>query len=156
MSHNVNKVLMGSTLSNVKEVSNWVSKSGTPIAAGLAVILENVGEGQLSLDTSEGSLVGISLGKDLSDTNRTSVCRKGLKVPVQLKTGYNPSIGDPVAIEDDTGLARAYTGSGDRYVNAVFASGRIGGSGATGGVAEGATTDTGTVGVALIDFPGGL
>lgn len=154
MGHNASKALMGATGSSAKEVTNFLTVSGSAIEAGLAVILES--SGKISLDTSEGSLVGISLGKDLSDTNRTPVVRKGLKVPVKLKSGFNPTIGAAVAIEDDTGLARAYTGTGDRYVNAVFATGRLGGSGATGGIAEGATGDTGTVGVALIDFPGGL
>lgn len=154
MSHNANHALMGGTGSSVKEVTNFQSVSGTPVEAGLACILES--SGKISIDSSEGSLVGISLGKDLSDTGRTAVCRKGLRVPVKLKSGFNPTVGAAVAIEDDTGLARAYTGSGDRYVNAVFSSGRLGGSGETGGVAEGATGDTGTIGVAYIDFPGGL
>ena len=154
MGHDTTKILMGSTQSNVKEVTNAESVSGTPIEAGLAVIMQS--SGKLSLDTSEGSLVGISLGKDLADANRTAYVRKGLKVPVKLKAGFDPVIGAQVAIEDDTGLARAYTGTGDRYVNASYASGRIGGTGVTGGVAEGATSDTGTVGVALIDMVGGL
>jgi len=154
MGHNTSKALMGSTASNHKEVTNFLSVSGTPIEAGLACILESTGK--VSLDTSEGALVGISLGKDLSDTNRTAVVRKGLRVPVKLKAGFDPAIGGVVAIENDTGLARAYTGSGDRYVNANYATGRIGGTGVTGGIAEGATSDTGSVGVAYIDFPGGL
>lgn len=154
MSHSTSKALMGSVGSSLREVSNAATVSGAAIDAGLGVIMED--DGRISLDTSEGSIVGISLGKDLSDTNRTPFCRKGLKVPVKLKAGFDPTIGAAVAIEDDTGLARAYTGSGDRYVNAVYASGRLGGTGATGGIAEGATDETGTVGVALIDFPGGL
>ena len=145
------KVLLGSTGSSEKEVTNFKSKSETVVAAGLACILES--DNTVSKDTSAGSLVGISLGNDLVDTKRTVVVRKGLRVPVQLKTGFNPVIGATVAIEDDTGLARAYTGTGDRYVNAVFSSARIG---TTGGIAEGSSTDTGTIGVAFIDFPGGL
>lgn len=154
MGHDTTKVLMGTTGSSVKEVTNFDSVSGTPIEAGLVCILES--SGKVSLDSSEGAKVGVSLGKDLSDTNKTAICRKGLRVPVKLKSGFDPTIGAAVAIENDTGLARAYTGSGDAYVNAVFASGRVGGTGVTGGVAEGATSDTGTVGVAYIDFPGGL
>jgi hypothetical protein len=145
---------MGSTGSSLREVSNYKSKSGAVVEAGLATILEATNE--VSKDTSEGPLVGISLGKDLSDLGRTVVCHKGLRVPVKLKAGFDPVVGAQVAIEDDTGLARAYTGSGDRKVNAVFASGRLGGSAATGGIVEGATSETGTIGVALIDFPGGL
>jgi len=152
--HNASQALMGSTGSSLREVSNYKSKSGAVVEAGLATILEATNE--VSKDTSEGSLVGISLGKDLSDLGRTVVCHKGLRVPMKLKAGFDPVVGAQVAIEDDTGLARAYTGSGDRKVNAVFASGRLGGSAATGGIVEGATSETGTIGVALIDFPGGL
>lgn len=154
MVHNDDQALMGSTGSNVKEVSNFPSKSSTVVEAGCATILESTGE--VSKDTSEGSLVGVSLGKDLSDTNRTVVCRKGLAVPLKLATGFNPTVGAQVAIQDDTGLGKAYTGTGDRYVNATYKTGRLGGNAATGGIVEGATTQTGTVGVALIDFPGGL
>ncbi len=154
MGHDTTKVLMGSTASNIKEVTNFQSVSGVTLEAGLACVMED--DGKVSLDTSEGALVGISLGKDLSDTNRTVVCRKGLRVPVKLKASFDPTIGAQVAIEDDTGLAKAYTGTGDRYVNAVYVSGRVGGTGVTGGVAEGATAVTGSVGVAYIDFPGGL
>ncbi len=152
--HNAAKALMGSTGSNIKEVTNFPSVSGSVVEAGLACILED--DGKISLDTSEGNLVGISLGKDLSDTGRTAVARKGAMVPVKLKASFDPTIGAQVAIEDDTGLARAYTGSGDRYVNAVYRTGRLGGTGVTGGIAEGATSDAGTVGVAYIDFIGGL
>ena len=154
MGHNTSKVLMGTTGSSVKEVTNYQSVSGATIEAGLAVVQES--SGKISLDTSEGALVGVSLGADLSGTNRTAVCRKGLRVPIKLKAGFDPTIGAQVAIEDDTGLAKAYTGTGDRYVNAVYSSGRIGGTTATGGVTESATTDTGTIGAAYIDFPGGL
>ncbi len=155
MSHNASKALMGSTASNIKEVTNFESVSGAVVEAGLAVILES--SGKISLDTSEGALLGISLGAGLSDVaRRSAVCRKGLRVPLKLKGGYNPNIGEVVAIEDDTGLGIAYTGTGNRHVNAVFASARLGGSGATGGIVEGATSDAGTVGVAYIDFPGGL
>src|SRR5690606_23730196 len=110
-------------------------------------------------DTSEGSLVGISLGKDLSDIGRTVVCHKGLRVPLQLKASFQPVVGAQVAIEDDTGLGMAYSnGSRHRYVNAVYATARLGGGTVTtGGIQEGSTTETSNnVGVALIDFPGGL
>lgn len=151
--HNANKVLMGS-VNVMKDSGNYESVSGLPLEAGLVCILESTGK--VSLDTSQGAKVGVSLGKDLSDTNRTAICRKGLGVPVKLKAGFDPVIGAQVAIEDDTGLAKAYTGTGDGYVNAVYASGRVGGTGVNGGIAEGASDETGTIGVALIDFPGGL
>lgn len=155
MGHDANKVLMGSTQSSHKEVTNFPSVSGNVVEAGCACILES--SGSVSKDTSEGSLVGISLGKDLVDTKRTAVVRKGLRVPIKLAASFNPTVGAQVAIQDDTGLAKAYTGTGDRYVNAVYVTGRLGtATTGTNGIAEGDTSDAGSVGVALIDFPGGL
>ena len=148
--HNPDHALMGTTGSNARVVS---THKGT-IEAGL--VCRQKSDGTVTVAKSDGGILGVSLGKDLSDIGFMNICRKGLKVPVKLATGFNPSVGAAVAINDTTGEARAYTGTGDSYVNAVYASGRLGGSGVTGGIAEGATTDTGTVGVALIDFPGGL
>lgn len=144
MSHNAAKVLMGTTQSSVKEVSNHVGA----IEAGIAVRLKS--DDTLSIAAADGSLLGISLGKDLSDTNRTAICRKGLKVPVKLTAGFDPTIGAAVRISDTTGLAVT---SGGTVVNATYFSGRVGGTGVDGGISE--TADT-LVGVALIDFPGGL
>ena len=152
MGHDATHALMGATGSSHKEVTNL--KGATVIEAGLRVCLKN--DGTPSIAKSDGAPIGISLGRDLSDSGRTVVCRKGLKVPVKLASGFNPAIGAQVAISDTTGEAKTYTGSGDSYINAVYGTGRLGGSGATGGVAETATTDSGTVGVALIDFPGGV
>lgn len=152
--HNASKVLMGVVQSSEKSVTNYMSVSGAVIEAGLCVILED--DGKISLDTSEGSKKGISLGRDLAGTSRTAVCEKGLGVPVKLKTGFDPTIGAQVAIEDDTGLAKAYTGSGDGYINAVYKTGRVGGTGVNAGIAEGATDEAGSVGVALIDIVGGV
>lgn len=145
MGHDAGKVLMGSKESSGGEITNYPSLGGAVVEAGCATILE--ASGSVSKDTSEGSLVGISLGKDLAHTERTAVARKGLRVPLKLKSGFTPAVGARVAIEDDTGLGMAYTnGTGHRYVNAVYASGKIAGIGE-----DGLSKD-----VALIDFPGGL
>ncbi len=150
MAHNASRVLLGSTQSVVKEVTNHIGS----IAAGYAVHLSSLDA--ISLAASDGALLGISLGTDLSDSGRTAICRKGLRVPVRIASGFTPAIGGHVAISDTTGEAVAYTGSGNAYVNAVYVTSRIGTLN-TGGIAEGATSgETGTVGVALIDFPGGL
>lgn len=145
MGHNPNQMLMGATQSNVKEVTN---KKGT-IEAGLLVRLKS--DDTISLAKADGEVLGISLGRDMSDTGRTAICRKGLRVPVKLATDFNPTIGAPVSFSDTTGEA---VGSGGTALNAVFVSGRLGGSGANGGIAEVSQEDT--VGVALIDFAGGL
>lgn len=139
--HNSSKIQMGSTGSQHKEVINQFGS----IAAGLAV--RQASNGTLSL--SSGSLIGVSVGKDLSNTNRTAIVRKGLAVPIKLASGFtNPTVGAQVAISDTTGEAVAYTGSGNSYVNAVYASGaktRVDEDG----------TETAT-GAAYIDMQGGL
>lgn len=150
MGHNTSKVQMGTTQSSYKEVTNYPGSA--VLEAGLVAHAKS--DGTVTKAKADGSPVGVSLGKDLAHTTRTAVVRKGLRVPLKLKSGFNPTIGAAVEIDDAEGYG---TGDGTRTaVNAVYATGRIGGSGATGGVAEDATTDTGSVGVALIDFPGGL
>lgn len=141
--HDSAKVVMGATVSNIREAT---SQQGS-IAAGLAVRKKS--DGTITTALADGSLLGISLGKDLSNTDFTAICRKGLGVPVKLKSGFTtPVIGAQVAIDDTTGEALAYTGSGDSYVNAIYASGP-----------KTAINEDGTEtanGCALIDFPGGL
>jgi hypothetical protein len=137
--HDPTKVVMGSTGSNHRVVQNYV---GTR-AAGLILRLKTA-DGTLSITKADGELLGVSLGKDLSDTNRTAVCRAGLKVPVLLKAGYDPTPGAVVEVDDATGLA---TGDGTKTATAgIFASGRLV------GIAEDGTT----VGVALVDMEGGI
>jgi hypothetical protein len=140
MSHDPTKVLMGATQSAHREVTNYNGSR----EAGLILRLKN--DGTLSITKADGELIGVSLGRDLSDIGRTSVCRKGLRVPVLLKSGYNPAVGAVVEVDDATGLA---TGDGTKTATAAyFATGRLAG----GGIGE----DGETKGVALIDFPGGL
>lgn len=152
MGHNASKVLMGATGSSHKESTNYPSPSNVPLEAGLVAHLKS--DGTVTKAKADGSVVGVSLGKDLSDIGRTAVVRKGLRVPLKLKASFNPTIGAAVLIDDAEGYGTG-DGSNTAY-NAVYATGRLGGSGATGGIAEGASTDTGSVGVAMIDFPGGL
>ncbi len=142
MAHDSDVVVMGTGQSSVKEVDN---RAGV-IAAGLAVRLKS--DETITTALADGSLLGISLGRSLSDTSRTAIARKALRVPVVLTNGFTPVIGAQVAISDTTGKALAYTGSGDSYVNAVYVSSTL-----TGIDEDGAELADGC---ALIDFPGGL
>lgn len=139
--HDPNKVLMGTTQSSYKVVT---SHKGA-IAAG--AIVRQKSDGTISLAAADGNPLGISLGKDLSNTDFTAVCRQGLRVPVRLTASFNPTVGAQVHISDTTGLAIA-SGAGATGMNATYVTGRLSG----GGIAEDGTT----VGVALIDFGGGL
>lgn len=141
--HDSSKILMGNVPSTAKEIDN---RKGS-IAAGKVVRLKS--DDTISTALADGSILGVSCGVDLSNTDRTAIVRAGTKVPIKLKSGFtNPAIGAQVAIDDTTGEAVAYTGSGNSYVNAKYASGaktRIDEDG----------TETAT-GAALIDMEGGL
>lgn len=76
------KVLLGSSLSSAKEISKFDSDPAT-YKAGLAVHLANTGA--LSLLKSAGQMIGVSMGKSLSDTKKTAVLRAGQSVPVKLQ-----------------------------------------------------------------------
>lgn len=141
MGHEAGKVLMGATRSNIKEVTN---RKGT-ILAGLAVRLKS--DDTIVTTSADGSLLGISLGKDLSDIGRTSIARKGVDVPILLTNGFTPTKGAQVNISNTTGKAIA-AGGGATAVNALYSSGKIDGLQEDGTLAAD--------GVALIDFPGGL
>lgn len=139
MGHDATKVLLGTTQSSFKVVDNV---PGT-LAAGLVVCSKS--DGTFTTASADGADVGVSLGRDLSDTSRTAVCREGLRVPVQKGSG-TPEVGAQVAISNTTGKTVDYTGSGDRYINAYYAA-----VGLTGIDEDGAEVD-----VSLIDYPGGL
>jgi len=138
--HNPNQCLLGSTRGSIKEIGN---KKGT-IQAGVAVRLKS--DDTIVTAKADGSLLGISVGKDLSDTNRTAIAYKGIGVPIRLTAAFTPTVGAAVAIDDVTGFAKA-AGAGVTAVNAVYSQLL-----SAGAIAEDGTTVT----AALIDFPGGL
>ncbi len=141
MSHDATKQIMGSTRSSFKVVDNV---PGT-IDAGLVVHAKS--DGTYTVASADGAAVGVSLGKSLSDSPRTAVCREGLGVPIQVGSG-TPVVGAQVAVSNTTGKTVNYTGSGDEYVNAVYVTAKL----TNGGVTEAGTL----VDIAIIDFPGGL
>lgn len=139
MGHDASKVILGATISSVKTIDNY---AGT-IAAGLCVHLKS--DGSLSLAVADGSKLGISAGKSLSDTARTAVVRKGLGVPILLTAAFTPVKGAQVHISDTTGKAGT-AGAGFTATNALYQSAVL-----TGVLEDGSEAD-----VALIDFQGGL
>ena len=122
MGHDATKVQMGTTTSNVKEVS---SHAGDPATYRAGLVLRLKSDDTVSLATSDGSNIGVSLGRDGSDAGRVAYVRKGLGVPILLTNGFSPTKGAQVAVSNTTGKAKAYTGSGDAYVNAFYASGAL-------------------------------
>lgn len=145
MSNQSDKVQLGTTQSSFKSVDNVPGS----IAAGKVV--HSKADGTYTTAIADGVAIGVSVGKDMSNIGRTAVCRRGIGVPILLTAGLDPVIGTQVNIDDTLGVAKA-SGAGATAVNAVYASGRVGGSGQNKGIDE----DGNAVGVALIDFPGGL
>lgn len=78
MGHDASKVLLGATRSNIKVVTCHNSSPATYIA-GLAVRQSSTPD---ALSLTSGVKIGISLGKSLSDTAKTDVCRTGIDVPI--------------------------------------------------------------------------
>lgn len=139
--HSSSTVYMGSHRSNVIEVDNWAADPAT-FVAGLCGHLKS--DGTVSLANADGSKIGISLGRSLSNTKRTPFARKGLGVPILLTNGFTPTVGAQVQISTTTGKAVA---SGTA-VNAFYATSTLTAYDEDGNaIADGA---------ALIDFPGGL
>lgn len=139
--HSASKVLMGNIGSNIKEIDNRAGDPAT-FQAGLCVHLKS--DDTLSLASADGSKLGISMGRSLSDTKRVPICRKGLAVPIQLTAAFSPTIGAQVQISTTTGKAV----SSGTAVNAVYVSGPL-------IMIDEDGTETADA-VALIDFPGGL
>ena len=141
MGHSATTVLMGSTTSNIKEVIN---KAGAPATflAGLCVHLKS--DDTLSLAAADGSKIGISLGKSLSEHNRVAIVTKGMNVPILLANSFTPTIGAQVQISTTTGKAVA---SGTA-VNAYYETSTLT------AIAEDGTTVAD--GCALINMIGGL
>lgn len=82
MPHDASKVLMGSTRSNHRKVTQLKGDPAT-FKAGLRICL-NSSDGP-SLAKADGQSFGISLGKNLSNiAGAVAVCRKGEGVPVLL------------------------------------------------------------------------
>lgn len=141
MGHDATKVQMGNVGSNIKEIDNRLGDPAT-FQAGLCVHLKS--DDTLSLASANGSKLGVSMGRSLSDTKRTAICRKGVDVPVQVTNGFTPVVGAQVQFSTTTGKVV----TSGTAVNAFYKK-----VGLTGVDEDGNNLADP---VALIDFPGGL
>jgi len=80
--HDASKQLLGATNSSARDISTHDSDPAS-FPAGRAVRLGS--DGGLTLVKANGRLIGISLGRSLSDTKKTAVARTGEKVPLVLE-----------------------------------------------------------------------
>lgn len=141
--HDANKVLLGSHGSSDFDASNEPGDPAT-FKAGLVVCRKN--DGSLSLAAADGSKIGVSMGRTLSDVTKTSVCRSGNKIPVQItdEDGFDyVVIGQPLEVSATTGKA---VSDGDA-TGAIYASGPMKGI-------DPITKEE--IDVALVDMGGGL
>lgn len=141
MGHNSTKVLLGSHGSSDMQST---CENGDPATfiAGLAVRKASTGD----LSLASGELIGVSLGISQSDTKKTSVCRSGNFIPLQItdETGFDyVVIGQPVEVSATTGKAV----SDDVLTGAIYVSGPMKGIDPITKV---------EIDVALIDMGGGL
>jgi hypothetical protein len=141
MGHDSNVVKLGTTQSSFKVVDNHIGA----IPAGKVVRLKS--DDTLSNAKSDGNILGVSIGRSQSDTSRTSIVRKGTRVPLLLTSNFSPAVGGAVCIDDTTGLGKA-TGGGVTTTNGVYATAKLDSYDEDGTL----TADN----VAYIDFPGGL
>lgn len=100
--HDATKVLLGTSTSSSRDISSEPADPAT-FVAGLAV--RRASDGGLQLDDdSTALLIGISLGRDLANSERTAVIRAGLGVPLRQQaypavgtfaiTNYTNAVGD--------------------------------------------------------------
>lgn len=145
MAHDASKVVMGTTQSSSKQGSEDFAADPATFPAGVAV-RRNSSNG-LSVTLADGGWVGISMGRSVSDTKKTTVLRAGERVPILLTAGFTPVIGAKAYISDVTGMAAASDDAGGVTLSdAVYVS----------GVMTGLAEDGTDVDVALVDMPGGL
>lgn len=81
--HDPTKVLLGMTMSSNREGVFAHNSDPATFLAGLAVRFKS--DDTLSLTLADGRWRGISLGKNLSDSKKTSVLRAGEAVPILLE-----------------------------------------------------------------------
>lgn len=139
--HNPTKVLMGSHGSSDVKIT---CENGDPETFKAGLVVRRSSTGELSL--SSGEIVGVSLGRSLSDTKKTSVARAGNLIPIQItdETGFAyVGIGKPVEVSATTGKAV----SDEVATGAIFVSGPM----------KGIDPITkAEIDVALVDMGGGL
>lgn len=133
---------MGMPQSSEREVFQHASDPATFIA-GLAVRQKS--DGLLSVTSSDGMWVGVSLGKSLSDTKKTAVCASGLKVPVLLER--QPARGEV----EITSYANLVSGTDDSVTIGATVFTAQAGAATPGDATFQAVTDNDTTAISLAD-----
>lgn len=149
MAHDPNQILMGSVNSS-DSACELIDADPSTFPAGLALRLNS--SGAPSIDATDGEFFGVSRGESLSKTKKLAVQRYGCGVPLKLTEGFVPVVGEPVFIDDETGLANAEPEGEDDWT--VSATAAIYKSGPLDAILLDGTVEEDSV--CYIDMPGGL
>jgi hypothetical protein len=102
--HDASKVLLGNVGSSDRVIS---VHDADPASFPAGRVVRGKSDGKLSLASSDGALIGVSVGKSLSDTLKTAVCRAGNWVPLAL--GYYKAVAQLTFISKRPDLAVTIT-----------------------------------------------
>jgi hypothetical protein len=80
--HDATKVLLGAAQSSGKEVEAF---NADPASYPAGVVVRLKSDGTISLLKADGADYGVSMGRSLSNTKKTAVCRSGLRIPVLVE-----------------------------------------------------------------------
>jgi hypothetical protein len=85
MAHDATKVKMGVPLMSGRVVTDHAGDPATWVAG---IALRQKSDGTLSVTKADGSFLGVSAGASLSNHKKTSIIRKGLKVPIRMNDQF--------------------------------------------------------------------
>jgi len=80
--HNPNEVLLGTTRSADRVVSNY---DADPADFPAGTVVSKIANGSIEKGNANGAAIGVSAGKSMSQIERLAVIRSGLLVPILLK-----------------------------------------------------------------------
>lgn len=83
MPHDASKVVLGTVQSSERLVT---PHEASPVTFPAGIVVRQKDDGALSVTKADGRIIGVSIGKALSDhVAKTAVCRQGYQVPVLLE-----------------------------------------------------------------------
>lgn len=140
--HDADKVMLGASL--VPAIHAAVESVPGSIKAGYAV-RKNTTTGAYQVASSgAGPILGISMGKSPGNAGTFGLCHSSPKVALRIKSGFTPTVGTQVNIDNTTGEAAA-SGGGATAISAVYLS-----------LKDGIDEETGeSVDVAIVDLTNG-
>ena len=81
MPHDATKMLLGASRSSDKDVT---CENADPASFPAGRAVRGKSDGTISLASGDGKLIGVSMGKSLSDHKKTAVARAGNLIPIEI------------------------------------------------------------------------